>query len=42
MDKVLSKLPFDHKDLVAVGVFFAAVVLAVIVAKKLPVVGKQL
>lgn len=42
MEKLLSKLPVDYKDLTAVAMFVVAVALAVMVAKRLPVLGKQL
>lgn len=42
MQKLLDKLPFSYKDPVAIGIFVLVVALAVIAAKKLPVLGKQL
>lgn len=36
MDGILSKLPFDYKDLMAIALFVVVVALAVAVAKKVP------
>lgn len=41
LDKVLSKLPFDYKDPMAIGVFVLVVALAVVAAKKLPYIGSK-
>lgn len=41
MDGILQKLPFDHKDVMAIALFIVCVALAVIVAKKLPVIGSK-
>lgn len=41
MGNLLEKLPFDHKDVTAIALFVLAVAAAVIVAKKLPVIGSK-
>lgn len=41
MDGLLEKLPFRHNDVVSILLFVLAVAAAVMVAKKLPVIGRD-